>query len=115
MTNKEIIIDAAGKPFGRVCSAAAAALRGKNSAAFEPQQAPTVKVKIINAREISFTGKKLENNVIIRHSQHPGGLKEVRLIQAFKKNPKYVIMRSVRLMLPDNRLRKVMLNHLEIT
>ena len=57
---KWYVIDAAGKPLGRVAAKAAVILRGKNKTTFTPNVDCGDNVIIINCDEAVLTGKKLE-------------------------------------------------------
>ena len=55
------VIDAAGKPLGRVAAVAATLLRGKNKPTFTPHVDCGDHVIIINCEKAVLTGNKLEN------------------------------------------------------
>lgn len=110
-----VTIDAKGISFGRVCSQAAFALQSKNVTGYKPNVEPSVTVNIINAKLIRFSGKKLESNVLFKHSQYPGGLTKERLATKFLEKPSQVILKSVRLMLPKNRMQRKLLKKLKIS
>ena len=57
---KWYVIDAAGKPLGRVAAMAAVLLRGKHKATFTPHVDCGDHVIIINCAEAVLTGKKAE-------------------------------------------------------
>ena len=52
------VIDAAGKPLGRVAAKAASVLRGKNKPSFATNQNMGDYVVIINAEKVAVTGNK---------------------------------------------------------
>lgn len=111
----EYIIDAQNKKLGRVASEAASILRGKNTPTFTPNLAPDVKVTIRNASGIEISPKKL-NEVYDHYSGYPGGRKVVprsRVIE--KKGYQAVFKEAIRRMLPNNKLRSIMMKNLEIT
>jgi large subunit ribosomal protein L13 len=72
------IIDAAGKPLGRVASVAASILRGKHKPTYTPNVDCGDYVIIINSDKAVLTGKKLDQKVWYRHSGYPGGLKATK-------------------------------------
>jgi large subunit ribosomal protein L13 len=74
--NKNHEIDAQGKKLGRIASAAATILMGKNRADFVRNAIPEVKLKIINTGKIATTNRKMENKVYKNYSGYPGGLRE---------------------------------------
>ena len=75
---KWYVIDAAGKPLGRVAAKAAVILRGKNKTTFTPNVDCGDHVIIINCDEAVLTGKKLEKKFHRTHSGWIGGLKETQ-------------------------------------
>jgi large subunit ribosomal protein L13 len=111
----EHIIDAKGKTLGRVASAAALLLRGKNDPAFRPHIAPVVKVTVINASELKIPATKLSGKIYRRHTHYPGGEKFETLSELItKKSVAEAIRRAVRGMLPPNRLRAIMIKRLVV-
>ena len=72
---KWYVIDAAGKPLGRVASLAATILRGKHKATYTPHIDCGDYVIIVNANKVSLTGNKLNDKKYYNHSQYPGGLR----------------------------------------
>src|SRR5438105_14120585 len=69
------VIDATGKTLGRVASAAAMSLSGKDRVTFERHRYSGVPVKVINAGQIRITPKKLASIYHTRYSGMPGGLR----------------------------------------
>ncbi len=111
---KEFIIDAKNKALGRLASQVALILQGKIDAKFLPRQQGETKVKIINASQIRFSGKKLKKKQYFWHTGYLGSLKKITLEEFFKKNPKKVILLAIKGMLPKNKLRKKRLQRVEI-
>lgn len=108
-------IDASGKTLGRVASAVAMSLMGKDHAGFERHIYSGSPVKVVNAGKIRVTEKKLAEIVHKRYSGQPGGL---RLIPGTETRDKEGMKELVRLatyqMLPDNKLRREMMKNLTI-
>lgn len=102
LERKWYIIDAAGKPLGRVASAAASILRGKNKPTFTPHVDCGDFVIILNAEKAVLTGKKLEQKYYRHHSGYVGGLKEVQYKILMEKDPEKAMMLAVKGMLPHN-------------
>jgi large subunit ribosomal protein L13 len=112
----EYTLDAANKSLGRVASDAAVILRGKNSPDFLRHVKPKNKVKVVNASLIKTTGNKREAKVYLRHSGHPGHQKSETLDDVItKKGMTEALKRAVYGMLPDNKLRAIMMNNLNIS
>ena len=74
---KWYVIDAAGKPLGRVASTAATLLRGKHKVTYTPHVDCGDHVIIINCDKAVLTGNKLEKKYYRYHSGWIGGLKEI--------------------------------------
>lgn len=98
------VIDAAGRPLGRVATEVATRLRGKHKPMFTPSMNVGDHVIVINASQVAVTGKKLDSKYYHRHSGYPGGLTSVLLKDMLAKFPERVIEKAVRGMLPKNRV-----------
>ncbi len=105
---KWFVIDAEGKPLGRVATKAAHVLRGKHKATFTPHMDCGDYVIIVNAKKVALTGNKLEDKKYYNHSMYPGGLRE-RTAKVMKEQyPVEMVERAVKGMLPHNRLGRAM-------
>jgi large subunit ribosomal protein L13 len=111
---KWYVVDAAGKPLGRVASQVASILRGKNKPTFTPHVDTGDFVIIINAEKVVLTGKKLDQKMLRHHSLYPGGLKETPYREAIQKKPEFVFSEAVRRMLPKGVLGRQMLKKLKV-
>ena len=111
---KWYIIDAAGKPLGRVAAQAATILRGKH----RPQYTPGVDcgecVIVINAKDAVLTGKKLEQKKWYRHTGYIGHLKEVSYKELMETRPEMAMELAIAGMLPHNTLGRKALKNLRI-
>ncbi|MBO4971380.1 MAG: 50S ribosomal protein L13 [Clostridia bacterium] len=96
------VIDAAGKPLGRVAVAAANILRGKHRPIFTPHVDCGEFVIIVNADKAILTGKKMEQKFYRRHTGYIGGLKEVQYKTLMAKRPELAMQLAVKGMLPHN-------------
>lgn len=101
---KWYVLDAEGKPLGRVAAEAARILRGKHTPAFTPHVDTGDHVIIINAEKVILTGNKLDQKMYTRHSGYPGGLKQVPYRKMMDTRPELIVEKAVRGMLPHNRL-----------
>ncbi len=108
-------IDATNMTLGRLASAIAVMLRGKDRATYNPASLPSVKVTVTNASKIRFSGKKLEQKKYYRFSGYPGGLRTKGLDELFAQNPERVVRFAVLHMLPDNKLKKKFIKGLTVT
>lgn len=105
---KWYVIDAEGKPLGRVASKAAHILRGKHKATYTPNIDCGDFIIIINSEKAILTGNKLDNKKYYNHSGYPGGLRERTAREMQEKYPIEMVERAVKGMLPKNRLGRQM-------
>ena len=105
---KWYVIDAEGKPLGRVASLAATYLRGKHKPTYTPHIDCGDNIIIINAEKVNLTGNKLDNKMYYNHSQYLGGLRERTARTMREEYPTEMIERAVKGMLPHNRLGRQM-------
>lgn len=108
------IIDAKGKPLGRLASTIALILRGKHKPEFTPSVDMGDSVIVLNADSFVLTGKKPEQKIFFRHSGYPGGARYIPYKHLMKSNPELLIRTAVKGMLPHNRLGRKLLKHLYI-
>ncbi len=101
---KWYVIDAAGKPLGRVAAQAAALLRGKHKPTYTPHVDCGDHVIIINCAKAVLTGKKLDKKVWYRHTGWIGNLKEVKYSTLMAQRPEKAMELAVNGMLPNNTL-----------
>ena len=111
---KWYVLDAAGKPMGRVAAAAATILRGKHRPEFTPHVDCGEFVIIINAEKAILTGRKLEQKYYRRHSGYIGGLKEVQYKTLMKEKPELAMELAVKGMLQKNKLANSQLTRLRV-
>ncbi|MEK7480680.1 MAG: uL13 family ribosomal protein [Patescibacteria group bacterium] len=106
---KTIEIDASGKSLGRLASEIAVLLRGKDMPSFQPREPRGAKVIVTRINEVRLPPKPLKS-----YSGYPGGL-HIRSREAlFARNPRAVLQRTVRGMLPHNKWRDRLLKNLSI-
>ena len=99
---KWFLIDAAGKPLGRVAAQAAVLLRGKNKVTFTPNVDCGDHVIIVNTDKAVLTGKKLEKKYYRTHSGWIGGLKETQYKTLMAENSDKAMYLAVKGMVPSN-------------
>lgn len=114
VTRKWYVIDAAEAPLGRVATRVATLLTGKSKPQFTKHIDTGDYVIVINASQLQVTGGKEDKKVYYRHSNYPGGLKEITLGKQLAKDPTEIILHAVRGMLPVNKLRDERLARLKI-
>ncbi|MCH9660920.1 MAG: 50S ribosomal protein L13 [Bacteroidetes bacterium] len=113
--NKEwLLIDADGQTLGRLASEVAKLLRGKHKPNFTPHVDCGDNVVITNAAKINLTGKKWEAKEYIRHTGYPGGQRSLTAQELFDKDPTRLIEKSVKGMLPKNKLGAALFRNLKV-
>jgi large subunit ribosomal protein L13 len=101
---KWYVIDAAGKPLGRVAVEAATLLRGKHKPIFVPHADVGDFVIIINCAKAVLTGKKLQQKKYQHHTGYIGHLKTKGYDEIMRTRPVFAMEHAVKGMLPANTL-----------
>jgi len=109
-----VLVDAQGQNLGRLASRVAVLLRGKHKPAFAPHADVGDFVVVVNAGKVVVTGRKLREKLYHHHSQHPGGLKSIRMDKVLKERPERVLRNAVRGMLPKNKLGDALFGKLKV-
>lgn len=109
-----VLVDANDMILGRLASAVAMVLRGKHKASYTPHVDCGDNVVIINAEKIRLTGKKWSDKVYVRHTGYPGGMRTETPEDVLAKDPRRLIERAVRGMLPINRLGRKLFHNMKI-
>jgi large subunit ribosomal protein L13 len=109
-------VDATGKTLGRLATEIAVLLMGKNSTGYVRNNVSGNKVLVENAGKIKVDPRKLEEKTYARYSGYPGGLKTPSMAQVVaKKGYREVVQLAVKGMLPDNKLKSIMMKNLTVT
>jgi len=108
------LIDAKGKPLGRIATQVVYLLRGKNKSYYTPHLDCGDHVVVINAKDIVLTGKKLEQKIDYRHSGYPGGDTYTVYSKLMAEKPEKGLWLAAKGMLPKNRLAGVQIKRLKI-
>ena len=111
---KWYIIDATGKPLGRVATEVSKLLMGKHKPTYTPNQDTGDHVIILNCKDVVLTGKKLDQKIYRHHSGYIGGMKEVTARDMLNNNPEKAMMLAVKGMLPKNKLGRQMITKIRI-
>lgn len=111
-----VVVDATDQVVGRLCTKVAKLLRGKYKPSFTPHVDCGDNVIIINADKVVFTGNKWDDKVYLRYTGYPGGQREMTPAQLVKKPNGYdrLLRRTVKGMLPKNRLGAKLLDNLYV-
>jgi large subunit ribosomal protein L13 len=97
------IVDAEGKPAGRLAARVAHVLRGKIKPSYTPHVDAGDFVVIINADKVKLTGRKDELKTYKNYTGFPGGLKEVSAEVVRARKPTRIVEQAVRGMMPKNK------------
>lgn len=108
------VVDAEGVVLGRLASHVATLLRGKHKPVFAPHVDAGDFVIVVNAAKVVLTGSKAEQKRDYRHSGFPGGLSERTYGELLQTNPRRVIEKAVRGMLPHTRLGRAQARKLKV-
>ena len=109
-----VVVDATGQPVGRLCAEVAKILRGKHKPTFTPHMDCGDHVIILNAGRAIYRGNNKALEPIYHHTLYPGGIKEVAKGELLEKRPEFAIYRTVKGMLPHNKLGAKMLKKLRV-
>jgi len=108
------VIDADGLVLGRLATEVARLLRGKHKAIFSPHIDTGDHVVIINADKVVLTAEKAGKKQVYRHSGYPGGIKSQTYADLLDRKPAEAVRRTIRGMLPKNRLGRAQLKKLKV-
>jgi len=108
------VVDATGKPLGRLASEIARVLRGKHKPTFTTHVDTGDFVVVVNADKVLLTGNKLDKKFYYRHSGIPGGFKQESYRHLLERLPTFPIEKAVKGMLPKNVLGRQMLTKLKL-
>lgn len=108
------VVDAEGLTLGRMSTEVARILRGKHKAMYTPHMDTGDHVIIINADKVVLTNNKAEAKQVYRHTGYPGGIRSTTYATLLAEKPAEAVRRTVRGMLPKNRLGRQMLKKLKV-
>ena len=114
IVRKWYVLDAAGKPLGRVAAEAAVLLRGKHKPQFAPHADCGDHVIIINAEKVVLTGNKLDQKMYYHHTGYIGNMKKVKYSTLMRTNPTFVVEKAVKGMIPDTTIGREALTRLRV-
>lgn len=114
ITRNWYVLDAAGKPMGRVAAQAAVLLRGKHKPTFTPNADCGDHVIIINTDKAVLTGNKLQQKMYYHHSGYIGHLKEVKYSTLMRTRSDFAMQLAVKGMIPDTVIGRNALTRLRV-
>ena len=114
IVRKWYVLDAAGKPMGRVAAQAAVLLRGKHKVEFAPHADCGDHVIIINAEKAVLTGNKLDQKMYYHHTGYIGNMKKVKYSTLMRTKPVFAMELAVKGMIPDSVIGRKALTRLRV-
>jgi large subunit ribosomal protein L13 len=108
------VIDAQGKPVGRVAAKAAYMLRGKHKVTYAPAQEMGDFIVIINAGKAIVTGNKPEGKLYYHYTGFVGGLRSMTFNKLIERHPEDPILLAVKGMLPKGPLGRKLLTNVKV-
>ena len=114
IVRKWYVLDAAGKPLGRVATEAATLLRGKHKPTFAPHADCGDHVIVINADKVVLTGNKLDQKMYYHHTGYVGHMKEVKYSTLMRTKPAFAMEKAIKGMIPDTTIGREALTRLRV-
>ena len=108
------IVDAEGQTLGRLASKISPILTGKNKPTYTPYVDTGDYVILLNAEKVKLTGNKKADKMFRWHTGYMGGLKERTYGEMLEKQPRKVLEKSIKGMLPKSKLGKAMGKKLKV-
>ncbi|MEM9647540.1 MAG: 50S ribosomal protein L13, partial [Bacteroidota bacterium] len=109
-----LLVDAEGQTLGRMASKVAKLLRGKHKPNFTPHVDCGDNVIVINAEKINLSGNKWEDKEYLRYTGYPGGQRSTSAKELLDRNPERIVEKSIKGMLPKNRLGADLFRNLKV-
>jgi large subunit ribosomal protein L13 len=107
------VVDATGKPLGRLASEVARVLRGKHKPQYTPHEDSGDFVIVVNAGKVLLTGGKLDKKYAYSHSGIPGGFHAENYRHLLARKPTFPLEKAVKGMLPKGVLGRQMFTKLK--
>lgn len=111
---KWYVIDAEGKPLGRIAAKVASMVRGKNKPTYTPSQETGDFVIVINADKVAISGRKRQDKMYYKHTGYPGGLKDYTFSELIGRDPVAPLELAVKGMLPRGVLGRKLYKNVKI-
>ena len=113
--NREwILVDAAGKPLGRLAVAIANRLRGKDKPTWTPAVDTGAFVVVVHAEKVALSGTKEQKKIYQKYSGYRAGRTTMTAEKVREREPKRLIEQAVFGMLPGNHLCRRMMTRLKV-
>ena len=110
---KWYVIDAEGRPLGRVATEVARLLKGKHKPTYSTNLDCGDFVIVINTDKMVLTGNKMKNKIYRHHSGYIGNMTETSAEVMMKNHSDRALELAVKGMLPKNSLGRSMITKLK--
>ena len=87
------LVDARGEVVGRLASRLSILLQGKDKPTYQPHKSEG-DVVVVNAAEVTLTGRKMDQKKYYRHTGYVGGLVERTAREMMNRSPRSCCARS---------------------
>lgn len=108
------VVDAAGKPVGRLATEVATVLRGKHKPTYAPHVDNGDFVIVVNASQVHLSGNKEEQKIYKHYTGYANGLKEHKAAFIRERNPERIVHQAVWGMIPRTRQGRQVIRRLKI-
>lgn len=111
---KWFVVNAAGKPLGRLSVKIANLLRGRGKPTFTPHIDTGDFVVVTNAKDVKLTGTKPVQKTYVRYTGFRSGRKTTSFAMMNERHPERVIEKAVKGMLPHNQMSREIIKRLKV-
>lgn len=108
------VIDAEDVVLGRLATQVATLLRGKHKPIYAPHMDTGDFVIVVNAEKVALSGHKREQAFTYHHSGYSGGLRKHSFGEMLDNQPARLVEKTIKGMLPHNRLGRAMGGKLKV-
>ena len=113
--NREwLVLDGTDQVLGRMATKIATVLMGKHKPTYVPNVDTGDFVIVINASKVALSGSKATDKLDNRHSGYPGGLSSRSYGDLRENDPRRMVEKAVKGMLPHNTLGRAQLSKLKV-
>lgn len=108
------VVDAAGKPVGRLATEVASVLRGKHKPSFAPHVDNGDFVIVINAEKVYLSGNKESQKLYQKYTGYASGLTKRPASFIRERNPERLVQQAVWGMIPRTRQGRKVIKRLKV-
>jgi len=108
------VVDAAGKPVGRLATEVATILRGKHKPSYAPHVDNGDFVIVVNAKQVHLSGNKEEQKIYKHYTGFSNGLKQFTAAFVRERDPERIVRQAVWGMIPRTRQGRQVIRRLKV-